>query len=143
MQRAELWQAGHAAFSMSSGVGRNTCAPHGFGLPPFEDRGSGYHFAILSRHQPATSKVATHPRNFAPLAEEPDCPAFSISSEVRRNICAPQVTPNTKTRMLLRSREAEKTLDAVQQRFSRSVGLHELCIQMPVTLFPYKDSPHA
>jgi hypothetical protein len=25
-----------------------------FGLPPFEDRGSGYHFAILSRHQPAT-----------------------------------------------------------------------------------------
>jgi hypothetical protein len=33
----------------------------GFGLPPFEDRGSGSHFAILSRHQPATSKVATHP----------------------------------------------------------------------------------
>jgi hypothetical protein len=33
----------------------------GFGLPPFEDRRSGYHFAILSRHQPATSKVATHP----------------------------------------------------------------------------------
>ena len=33
----------------------------GFGLPPFEDRGSGYHFAILSRHQPATLKVATHP----------------------------------------------------------------------------------
>jgi len=25
----------------------------GFGLPPFEDRGSGYHFAILSGHQPA------------------------------------------------------------------------------------------
>jgi hypothetical protein len=33
----------------------------GFGLPPFEDRGSGYHFAILSRHQPSTLKVATHP----------------------------------------------------------------------------------
>jgi hypothetical protein len=33
----------------------------GFGLPPFEDRGSGYHCAILSRHQPATLKVATHP----------------------------------------------------------------------------------
>jgi hypothetical protein len=33
----------------------------GFGLPPFEDRGSGYHFAILSRHPPAASKVATHP----------------------------------------------------------------------------------
>ena len=27
---------------------------------------------------------------FRPLAEEPDCPAFSMSSEVRRNICAPQ-----------------------------------------------------
>jgi hypothetical protein len=26
----------------------------GFGLPPFEDRGAGSHFAILSRHQPAT-----------------------------------------------------------------------------------------
>jgi hypothetical protein len=33
----------------------------GFGLPPLEDRGSGYHFAILSRHQPATLNVATHP----------------------------------------------------------------------------------
>src|ERR1022692_1800142 len=33
----------------------------GFGLPPFEDRGSGYHFAILSRHQPAALKVATRP----------------------------------------------------------------------------------
>jgi hypothetical protein len=33
----------------------------GFGLPPFEDRRSGYHFAIVSRHQPATPKVATHP----------------------------------------------------------------------------------
>jgi len=33
----------------------------GFGLPPFEDRRSGSHFAILSRHQPATLKVATHP----------------------------------------------------------------------------------
>src|ERR1019366_6659000 len=33
----------------------------GFGLPPFEDRRSGYHFAILSRRQPATPKVATHP----------------------------------------------------------------------------------
>jgi hypothetical protein len=32
----------------------------GFGLPPFEDRGSGSHFAILSRHQPTTLKVATH-----------------------------------------------------------------------------------
>src|ERR1039458_7348732 len=27
---------------------------------------------------------------FRPLAEEPDFPAFSMSSEVRRNICAPQ-----------------------------------------------------
>ena len=35
----------------------------GFGLPPFEDRGSGYHFAILSRHQPAALKVATHPES--------------------------------------------------------------------------------
>jgi hypothetical protein len=26
----------------------------GFGLPPFEDRGSGYHSPILSRYQPAT-----------------------------------------------------------------------------------------
>jgi hypothetical protein len=33
----------------------------GFGLPPFEDRGSGSHLAILSRHQPAALKVATHP----------------------------------------------------------------------------------
>src|SRR5665811_2368300 len=33
----------------------------GFGLPPFEDRGSGSHFAILSRHPPAALKVATHP----------------------------------------------------------------------------------
>src|SRR5271166_5350601 len=38
----------------------------GFGLPPFEDRRSGSHFAIVSRHQPATLKVATHP--FAPRA---------------------------------------------------------------------------
>ena len=29
----------------------------GFGLPLFEDRGSGYHFAILSRHQTATLKL--------------------------------------------------------------------------------------
>jgi hypothetical protein len=33
----------------------------GLGLPPFEDRGSGYHSPILSRNQPATLKVATHP----------------------------------------------------------------------------------
>ncbi|WP_432756498.1 hypothetical protein [Alloacidobacterium dinghuense] len=33
----------------------------GFGLTPFEDRGSGYHFAILSRLQPAALKVETHP----------------------------------------------------------------------------------
>jgi hypothetical protein len=32
-----------------------------FGLTPFEDRGSGHHFAILSRHQPAALTVATHP----------------------------------------------------------------------------------
>jgi len=36
-----------------------------FGLPPFEDRGSGYHFAILSRHQPANLKVARHPTDQA------------------------------------------------------------------------------
>ena len=35
----------------------------GFSLSPFEDRGSGSHFAILSRHQPAALKVATHPAN--------------------------------------------------------------------------------
>jgi hypothetical protein len=39
----------------------------GFGLPPLEDRGWGYHFAILSRHQPATLNVATHP--FGPLLD--------------------------------------------------------------------------
>lgn len=33
----------------------------GFGLSPFEDRRLGFHLAILSRHQPATRKVATHP----------------------------------------------------------------------------------
>ena len=33
----------------------------GFGLPPFEDRGSGSHFAIFSRHQQAALKVGTHP----------------------------------------------------------------------------------
>jgi hypothetical protein len=32
-----------------------------YGLRPFEDRGSGHHFAILSHHQPAALKVATHP----------------------------------------------------------------------------------
>src|SRR5271165_5291067 len=40
----------------------------GFGLPPFEDRGSGYHFAILSRHQPAALKVVTHPSVSFPSA---------------------------------------------------------------------------
>jgi hypothetical protein len=39
----------------------------GFGLPPFEDCGSGYDFAILSRHHPATLKVATHPARLAPF----------------------------------------------------------------------------
>ena len=29
----------------------------GLSLPPFEDRGSGYHFPILSRHQPAARKL--------------------------------------------------------------------------------------
>ena len=29
----------------------------GSGLSPFEDRGSGYHFAILSRHHTATLKL--------------------------------------------------------------------------------------
>jgi hypothetical protein len=33
----------------------------GFGLPPFEDRVLGSHSTILSPHQPATLKVATHP----------------------------------------------------------------------------------
>jgi hypothetical protein len=36
----------------------------GLGLPPFEDRGSGSHFAIFSRHHSATLKVATHPIQF-------------------------------------------------------------------------------
>src|ERR1035441_9328811 len=40
----------------------------GFGLPPFEDRGSGSHLAILSRHQPAALKVATHPPRCVSLA---------------------------------------------------------------------------
>ena len=40
----------------------------GFSLRPFEDCGSGYYFAILSRHQPATLKVATHPSHgFKPV----------------------------------------------------------------------------
>src|ERR1035441_6385470 len=30
--------------------------------------------------------------SFFTIREEPDCPAFSMSSEVRRNICAPQVS---------------------------------------------------
>src|ERR1017187_9174717 len=34
-----------------------------FGLPPFEDRGSGYHLAILSRHQPATQKSCNTSEN--------------------------------------------------------------------------------
>jgi hypothetical protein len=33
----------------------------GFGLPPFEDRGSGYHFAILSRHQPESCNTSCEP----------------------------------------------------------------------------------
>jgi len=36
----------------------------GFGLSPFEDRRAGYHFAIVSRHEPTTPKVATHPFNW-------------------------------------------------------------------------------
>jgi hypothetical protein len=47
----------------------------GFGLPPFEDRGSGDHFAILSCHHPAILKVATHP---AFLADEWTMPALSL-----------------------------------------------------------------
>jgi hypothetical protein len=42
----------------------------GFGLTPFEDRGSGYHFAILSRHQPAALIVATHPLTIATGGDE-------------------------------------------------------------------------
>jgi hypothetical protein len=37
----------------------------GFGLSPFEDRGSGYHFAILSRHHPANLKLQ-HIRDKSP-----------------------------------------------------------------------------
>jgi hypothetical protein len=44
----------------------------GFGLTPFEDRGSGYHFAILSRHQPAALKVATHPFRMTKIAHFSD-----------------------------------------------------------------------
>jgi hypothetical protein len=39
----------------------------GFGLSPFEDRGSGYHLAILSHHQPTTLNVATHPYRDSPI----------------------------------------------------------------------------
>ena len=43
-------------------VGRDrTKYESGFGLTPFEEGGSGYHFAILSRHRPPALKVATHP----------------------------------------------------------------------------------
>jgi hypothetical protein len=36
-----------------------------FGLSPFEDRGSGYHSAILSHHQPATRKLQHIHKNLA------------------------------------------------------------------------------
>jgi hypothetical protein len=48
----------------------------GFCLPPFEDRGSGSHFAILSRHQPATLKVATHP---SPAISQAHCGGSFVS----------------------------------------------------------------
>jgi hypothetical protein len=38
-------------------------------FPAEKDRGSGYHFAILSRHQPATLKFATHPLKVTPAME--------------------------------------------------------------------------
>jgi hypothetical protein len=40
----------------------------GFGLSPIEDRGSGYHFAILSRHQTATLKLQHIPCNCIELS---------------------------------------------------------------------------
>jgi Cu/Ag efflux pump CusA len=43
----------------------------GFGLSPFEDRGSGYHFAILSRHDTATLKLQhIHGNNLDELDQE-------------------------------------------------------------------------
>src|SRR5215469_17839772 len=53
----------------------------GFGLPPFEDRRSGYHFAIGSRHQPATPKAATYP------------PSALIYNFALRNFLAPLQCP--------------------------------------------------
>src|ERR1035441_6478047 len=45
----------------------------GFGLPPFEDRGSGSPLAIPSRHQPAALKVATHPISLPIVTAEDAC----------------------------------------------------------------------
>jgi hypothetical protein len=56
----------------------------GFGLPPFEDRGSGYHFAILSRHQPAALKVATHPPKAGSISPKQGSKA-ATPRRVRRN----------------------------------------------------------
>src|SRR5450755_3443518 len=56
----------------------------GFGLPPLEDRGSGYHLVILSRHLPPSRKVATHPAKAsgrdgfdAARKKRKDCPRSS------------------------------------------------------------------
>jgi hypothetical protein len=56
----------------------------GFGLSPFEDRGSGYHFAILSRHHPANLKLQHIQPFFLPLADlklyrSPICPEYQTS----------------------------------------------------------------
>src|SRR5580692_9804733 len=56
----------------------------GFGLTPFEDRGSGYHFAILSRHQPAALKVATHPVSLGTLLDQAAFRVFATSSSAIR-----------------------------------------------------------
>src|ERR1035437_6141517 len=56
----------------------------GFGLPPLEDRGSGYHSPILSRNQPATLKVATHPT--VPYLEPEELRALLFPTESGRHM---------------------------------------------------------
>ena len=57
----------------------------GFGLPPFEDRRSGYHFAIVSRHQPATPKVATPPFGKI-LHPTPNCGVVDVETTLLQQL---------------------------------------------------------